>query len=258
MRILPYFFLYLFLNLSIGYSAEIRAQFSLIPETTELAEGDLVEGLLKVWPLENVDLDDFKKNLSPNLLNIFYSLEIHSVEPSINNADVIEVKALYIVKPSKEAFSSNIEYKGRLIHVEAPHYQVIPLRDKSKDFYVLNQSINKSYLHIVFVVGVILFVFIIICWQWKKITDFLLKNKKDPQVFERKMFSDKFSQAITREDYEEIYASKEKWLKLVVDHSPAYQDFFKTMNQHQFKKNWNQIDLDEVKETFDIIRGSFN
>ncbi len=258
MRKLSYFMLYMLLIVPRSFSNEIRAQFNLIPETIQVSEGDLLEGVLKVWPLENADLIEFKKNLSPNLLNIFYTLEIHSVEVSSNNADVVEVKALYIVKPSKAGASTDFDYKGKLIQLEAPNFQVIPMKDKSKDFYILNQSVNKSYLSMFLVVGLILVAFITILWQWKKRKRNFKKNNKDPIAIDKKMFSEKFELATNRQDYEEIYALKEKWLKHIIDPSPAYQDFFKTMDQHQFKKSWTDGDLNEVKEFFDIIRGSLS
>ena len=61
----------------------------------------------------------------------------------------------------------------------------------------------------------------------------------------------------SREDFEEIYILRKEWLKLIKEQAPAYQDFFKTLNQYQYKKEWGSEELREVSDSFDVIRWSF-
>lgn len=61
----------------------------------------------------------------------------------------------------------------------------------------------------------------------------------------------------SREDFEMIYLKKDDWLKFVNEMTPSHDNFFKTLNAYQFKKNWERDELEEVKISFDNIRSSF-
>lgn len=239
------------------HAGEIQAQFNLLSESSQLKEGDLVEGVIKVWPIENADLNEFKTIATQTFFNTFQILEIQSLEVSANNADVVEVKILFAVKSAKDIAASAIKYKNQTIVVPAPVFKVIPLQGKNKDYFVLDQAFSYTHWFKYFLIIGGAAIALTIFLMRKKIKRLIKTIKADPIEIAMKKFSQKFSNAKSREDFEEIYLLKKEWLKLLKEQTPAYQEFFKTLNQHQYKKNWGPVELKEVQESFDVIRGSF-
>lgn len=237
-------------------AAELKAEFSL-GEITSVKEGDIVEGVLKVWPIDNFDATEFTKLQNTLFFSSFQLVQIVSIEPSANNADVIELKGNYIVRASKYLTALQLNYKGQTINVEAPQVKVTPLEKKSEDYFILDQSLNLSHYQFAILIGILILLLVASAVKRKQVKAFILGFKKDPIAEARKRFNEKFQRAGTREDFEEIYARKNEWLPLLKEQPSAYKEFFTVMNEHQYKPEWRAEELKEVKSIFDIIRGSF-
>jgi hypothetical protein len=256
MKFLSLMFVYLFL-IGSAYSQEIQAELNLISPPPILKEGDIVEGILKVWPLENADLNEFKKIENMTLANALFTTEVESVEVSTNNADAIEAKLLFIVKRAAENTQQQLSYKGRIVRIQVPALKIAPPDKDPEDYYVLDQGLIYSNL-VKIVTGLLLIILIIVLYfKRKAIQNLIQKFKYDPVASSKKKIDEKFTNAIQREDYEEIYAIRREWLSLLSEQAPSYNDFFKLMEQHQYKKSWNIEDLNEVKNSFEAIRRSF-
>jgi predicted nuclease with TOPRIM domain len=63
---------------------------------------------------------------------------------------------------------------------------------------------------------------------------------------------------LRREDFEKIYKSREEWLKLLEGSEEKVSDFFRTLNQIQFKESWTDEDLDRCRESFKSLEGVWN
>lgn len=256
---MKFFFLiivYLFLTGS-AYSQEIQAEIILITPPPILKEGDIVEGILKVWPLENADLNEFKKIENMTLANALFTTEVESVEVSANNADVIEAKLLFIVKRAAENNQQQLSYKGRIVRIQVPPLKIAQSDKDPEDYYVLDQGLIYSNLVKIVTVLLLIVLIILLFFKRKAIQSLIHKFKYDPIANSKKKIDEKFTKASQREDYEEIYAFRRDWLSLLSEQAPSYNDFFKTMEQHQYKKSWNIEDLNEVKNSFEAIRRSF-
>ena len=143
--------------MSTAFALEVKGTFDLTTQVTQLKEGDLVEGVFKLWPIENPDLEEFKNIQNKLFFNALQVVEVQSVAPSLNNVDVIEIKALFAVKAAKDNSQSEIKYKNQSIAIEAPAFKVIPLETKNKDYFILDQSLAHSNWFIYFlVVGLLL------------------------------------------------------------------------------------------------------
>lgn len=237
-------------------SEEIQAKLDLSFPQAVLKEGDIVEGLLRVWPIENADRDEFKKVENETWGNVLYVATVENVSESANNADVVEVKIVFIIKHGNEK-NEQLIYKGQNIHIQIPQLKVAPLGKDTGEYYVLDQKIGHSILgKIIF--GVFLAgVFVLSYIKRKDIQRYFKKFKQDPVAIQKKQFDEKFSLANTREEYEEIYALRSRWQGLVAAATSRCDHFFKVMELHQYKKNWSEKDLNEVRDSFDVIRGSF-
>ena len=92
------------------FAQVINSEFKVSEASGQIKEGDLVEGVLRVWPIENADLNQFKKLEKQVLFNALYMAQILSLGTSENNADVVELKALFIVKSAKIQPNTAITY----------------------------------------------------------------------------------------------------------------------------------------------------
>lgn len=242
---------------SCSFAAELKADFTLSGEVSAVKEGDLVEATLKLWPIENIDAGEFYKLQNVLLFNSFQVIQLQSVEPSANNADVVEVKGTFIVRASKNMSAYVLNYKGQSVTVSPPMVKIIPLDKKAEDYFILDQSLSLSQYQLIVFFIVLLLIALAAFIKREKIMAVIKGLRKDPQAQAIKYFNDKFSRASTREEYEEIYAKKNDWIPLLKERPLVYKEFFDVMNQHQYKARWGSEELQEVKNIFDIIRGSF-
>lgn len=248
------FFIFLSLN---SFASEVQAELQLISAPEVLREGDIVEGMLKVWPVEDMDKNEFEQLEETVWANALYVSNVESVDVSPNNADVVEVKVLLIVKRSKENAASALSYKGQLIPIQMPSLKIEASDKEPVDYYVMDQGFVGSIMMKV-IVGTILIVLVLVAfWKRNRIKELIKKYKTDPIVLATKKYNKMFLESADREDFEKIYATRKDWLPLLKVQAPAYGEFFKTMDLHQYKKDWGTEELNEVRESFDVIRGSF-
>lgn len=236
----------------VSYAIEIKSELKLVPVAEEYHEGDVVEIDLKVWPIENAELDEFKKIEGTSLFNSLEVTQINSIENSENNADVVIVKATAVVAKAPGLAASSIQYKNTAIPVSVPAFKFIPLPSKQEDFYVLDQKVLSSH-SIWFALLAVLAVVSGIFLYFKK-----FRTKKDDLLEMKRTYQNLFSNAEKRQDFEKLYGSRREWVPLLSAETNAHREFYKLMEQHQYKKEWSSDILMEIKLSFDIIRGSFS
>ena len=244
-------FIYVIFNVVFTvYATEIKTSVQLIPESQEYHEGDIVEIDLKIWPIENADLEEFKKIEGSSLFNGLEITQLNTVEISENNADVVIVKATAVVV-APTSVSGVIQYKDQALNISAPLYNFLPLKTKQEDFFILDQSVISatSFLWIFFlVIGMLIVIFVLKKKFWKT---------KDTSLEFKKHYQDLFSSADERKDFEKIYALRKEWIPFLAAETNAHREFLKLMEAHQYRKEWTKDMAMEIKNTFDVIRGSF-
>ena len=251
-------FLILVLLLSLNSAfAELKGQFVFSGEVSSLKEGDIVEGVLKVWPLENADPTEFAKLQSLKIFSALQLIQIQSIAPSVNNADVIEMKGAYVVHAAKKLTPFEFNYKGQVAQVDSPFVKIIPLENKAGDYFIVDQALNLSRQQFYLIGAIVLLLLLISFAKRKKFIALLERFRLDPRAQLIRFYDNKFQRVTTRKDFEEIYAKKEEWLPLLKERTVAYDEFFNVMNRHQYKPTWGNEELREVKSIFDNIRGSF-
>ena len=247
------FFLFILLVLTnVLFASEIKTEMRILPEAAEYHEGDLVEIDLKIWPIENADLNEFQKLNGITIAEALSITELTSVGVSENNADVVIIKALAIVVRQPTESSYQLNYKNLLLALPIPMFKFIPLKNKSPDFYVLDQSLSKSYKWALIIL--ILMVSILgIFFYFKK-----FESKKATGNEVKDYYNNLFNKAETRLDFEEIYAKRKEWVPLLMAETIAHREFFNIMELHQYKKIWGVDENADVKNSFETIRRSFS
>lgn len=256
MRSLSFMIFFILFSLNV-FGAEMQAELHLIAAPAVLKEGDLVEGILKVWPIENGDLGQFKQLENMVLANALFVIDVESIEVSANNADVVEAKLVLIVKRSQENSSLPLNYKGNLIPIRVQPLK-IEISDKDpEDYYVMDQGLISHYRVKIIIVFILVILILLAIWKRSSLKNLAQKFKRDPLAMAIKKNNEIFLKASTRQEYEEVYVKRKDWLNLIKVQAPAYDEFFKMMEIHQYKRYWNAEELNEVKSSFDVIRGSF-
>lgn len=237
------------------HAADVKAQLDLSASQNVFKEGELLSGSLKIWPLENADLEEFKHLQNKQLTSSLQILGIDSVELSANNAEVVEAKLLLVVKKSPD-YNSAINYHGTVIPIIAPDVKVaegqIP-----KDYIILDQSLISSKALLLILAALLVASIALAIWKKEALMNLVKKFKSDPRAELIKKYRQLFESANSREDFEQLYASRRQWYELLNIKAQAYDEFFSVINEHQYKKDWSDKELNEVKKIFDIIRGSF-
>jgi hypothetical protein len=256
MRVLSVFIIYIFVMLNSAYAQSIQGEFIPSGNVSEVKEGDLLEATIRVWPIENSDLSQFKKLEKTVLFNALYLAQVINLGVSQNNADVVELKGLFVVKSAKPQPVFAFKYNDSVIELNLGAVAIFELQNKNQEYFVLDQSLNKSMVWIV-ILGIMVVIVILVIVKRKSIKEYLIGLRPDSVKKSRKKYDEIFRRAAKREDFETIYQDKDVWMKLLVEKAPAHFDFLKTINQHQFKKDWGNAEIEEVKSSFDIIRRSF-
>lgn len=253
MKILSSLIVVIMLMIQCSFAQDVQSEFTLTKNVSALKEGDIFEAMIRVWPLDSADLSQFKKLEKTTLFNALYLAQITSLGVSPNNADVVELKGLFIAKSAKVQPTFIFKYNNQDITLSSGVLSIKELGDKKEDFYVLSQSLNSSYLWIAYVViGLILLIVII-----RKRESLIALVKPNKAKIEKKKYDHLFKVADKREDFELLYKEKGNWIQLLVETTPAHHDFLRILNQHQFKKNWSNEEYADVRASFDVIRRSF-
>ena len=98
MKVLSACFLCLFFLGVHVHAADLQAEFIISSDLKQINEGDFIEGTLKIWPIENPDYEEFKKLINLNFFNSLILTQIQSIGSSPNNADLLEIKGLFLAK----------------------------------------------------------------------------------------------------------------------------------------------------------------
>lgn len=248
-----FYFSYLFAQLNAN---EIQGELELNSSASFLKEGDLVEGLLKIWPLENADLSQIRKLEKTLFFDSLYLAKINSLTPSENNADVIELKGQFFVKNSKSSDLYFIKYNDINIPVRINQLNLEELGEKQEKFYIADQGVEKKYWIKVILIVFISIVLVLIIFRKKIQQWYNVKTQKN--ILQKKKYYDElFRVANERKDFEEIYLKRSQWIPLLSQQLQAHEDFFNVLNNHQFKKEWQNEEYLEVRTSFDYIRRSF-
>lgn len=239
-------------------AAELQGELNLVDAPSVLREGDLIEGVLKVWPIENADLIEFNRMENAVLDNTLVVINVESVAISENNADVIVAKLQLIVKKNSGNEPSSLDYKGQQISLQLPSLKIEDTGAKLQDYIILDQGMISSRIKLLMAGILLAGLFIFGFFKRNSIKDYLKRFKNDPVAIAIKKFNELFLRASTRQDYETIYAERKNWLTLCKLETQAHKEFFKTMEMHQYKRLWGDVELSDVKRSFDFIRRSLS
>ena len=121
-----------------------------------------------------------------------------------------------------------------------------------KGFVILDESVNKSFWENIWIFLVIALILSVVCgilWKIKKNKSLLdlLKIGRQKKI---SLWKEKLEFAKERKDFENIYFKRKEWMSLLDVAPVKTEEFFIILNKYQFKRNWNEGELLEVRESF--------
>lgn len=235
------------------FAGEVKNVTSFQPSRT-LVQGDVVKIKIQIWPVEDYDENSFLKYKNNIFLEHFYVTEIKASR-SENNYDVIILEVDAIVESiMAQGQNFNLVFGNYMTVISIP-FEVEKLEGFNGQVVILEQSVEYEAKNIIYVLAIVLFLIaaVLVMHYWQKIISPFNKKKK---LINRKIyFQTLFHNANEREHFEEIYSKKSEWLEYIPEKSNAVLVFFKTIEEHQYKKSWNRETVFEVRDSFDKIRG---
>lgn len=239
------------------YAQATKAEFYFQTNQSRLPEGELLEGTIKIWPIENADLEEFKKLQGQSFMNSLELLDLQSVSVSENNADVVEIKGLFVASKKGSPSLTQIPYKGQFITISPLSFSVESIKEGAKDYFIMSQSLTKDILFKIISAVVAAFALIALWWKRKEIWAVFKNQKKDQNINWYEVYKERFMAANERVEIESLYAAKKEWINLSERPLSGVEEFSRVMEMHQYKKEWNVEEENEVKASLEVVRRSF-
>ncbi len=228
--------LFTFFLLSFGCFAE--AIFTPTDEKEYFA-GDFVSGVLRFNPQTEGNVLQLKKQKISE--NIFIH-DIRLLNPGEADLTLIPLGTFDTQK--------NLIWQG--IQINLSSLKLGQSNITPKGFVILEESVKKSFLEYIWLFLIIALILSLGCgilWKTTKNKNLLelLKIGRQKKI---SLWKEKLELAKERKDFENIYFKRKEWMSLL-DVSPIKtEEFFIKLNKYQFKRNWNEGELLEVRESF--------
>lgn len=235
-------------------SAKFELQFN---RGKTYKEGDILNARLQIWPVEDQD-KKIELKAGTYIDEVFYLADVFSEKRSENNFDVVQVDLLLVlmkvptddklkIKLGDQEYLVDLQFKAEPTQIAQP--QLIMYSQESEGF-----GLGFWVWNLIYIVGIAALFGIYL------LTRMYLRKKRQDQEKEKiqNYWSTRFKTVEKREDFEIVYSRKKEWLRLVKLQTPPIVEFFRVMEDVQYKKQWNNEDEEVVKDTFENIRGIFN
>lgn len=201
--------------------------------------GDFIAGTLKFDPKFEGDVNSLK---GKNFLGSFYVSEL-----SISGTGQAEIT---LVPLGTVDTQKALDWGGRPVDLSA--LRLGQSNVQPKGFIILEHALNQSFFERFWPWLTILLILALMGALWWKIR----KNKMSLRAIlmgkEKKiaLWREKITKAQKRDDFEMIYDQRKVWMPLLEINKLNSADFFETLNKHQYKKEWNDTEFNEVKESY--------
>ncbi|MCB9094620.1 MAG: hypothetical protein H6621_06075 [Halobacteriovoraceae bacterium] len=243
-----------FVNMGILFSASadvIKAEFSAI-ENHPIDIGDTFQAVLKVT--KEIDTPAYQKaiaDLPSSIGGAFYVIKLDFIKNE-GPQSLVGLSLVYENVLASDKFDLEL-VKGEVLEIKVINpelYQKDPV-EASQNFFILELEKGPSFW--IWIVLASLLGVGLLAFGLKKLPKYLKeKKKKREEAQKRNQWQLFFKKAYKREDFEEIYKKRQEWEQWA-SHSKSNQ-FFRVLDNYQYKKNWSQEEMAEVTRNFNSLR----
>ena len=248
-----------FFSLNVS-SVEIKGRLEPLEENISLTEGDFFKFRLTIWPVEYQVDEQMERELKKGrFLDFFKIVKVESIGKSPNNVDVLEVRGVAVllnVFEKREFYIWTFKEMNIPVEIRLDDIKEHGNKNPRLNFFETAREETSFWRPrnvIILLLGALGVFLVLMRWltQRRKKQEEILKKR-----LERKEWKEKFTKAKSREDYEKIYSSRELWLgQAGGEGNSNVLNFFEILNKHQYKKELDADDLNELTIVFDQIRG---
>lgn len=240
-----------------GFSGERKAVFSSL-DAEMIHEGDVFRGRIQIWPVGHTESEKFNLEEGKPFLKKFVTVKTNSAYRSENNADVMFLEGLFVLLKNdgeEGTLTWDIQEERVLVDLE---FEISKTKVNQKELLLFPQDedpfATSPLIHTVLLLFG-LFAAVTSLKLWRRSA---FKRKREKEILKfKKFWGDKFESAGGRDEFEAVYSRKNEWLRLVNVQTPPIVEFFRTMEEVQYKKEWNKEEKESVSEAFEHIRSIF-
>jgi hypothetical protein len=242
-----------------AFGYEIKGEFQNRGEIAQVVEGEPFDAYIRIWPLQNEDLELIKTKLESNtFLDFFHIAKVYNIKYSENNEEVVEiyVKAILVNYYVPRQFYI-WAYKSLTIPFEIQN--LTPVKNPNgKNYIIQKQKVNpfetsSPYYKIIILLSIVLLMVAVFAGR-------VFYQKRNVKLKHKEIelsWNELFSSAQSRNDFEQIYTKKDEWLEFIGGETPPILHFLTTINSIQYKKDWTEFEELQVRDAFDEIRSIF-
>jgi hypothetical protein len=216
------------------------AEIAFIPhEQKQYFPGDFVAGTLKFDYKVSSQVAQLK---GKKFLEKFYVSEIAIKNPTEAEITLIPLGPVDSKKP--------LVWEGIPVNLSA--LLVGQSSIEAKSFVIFERPFKSSFLEEFWpwiVILISLLIMGLLLWKIRKNKMFLkmLAIGKEKKIL---FWKEMITEASKRSDFEMIYKKRKEWMSLLNLSNTKIDEFFETLNRHQYKREWTEADFLEVQESY--------
>jgi|GEM_PF-4879167 hypothetical protein len=242
----------LLLIFCVSFSIKAEEKLNILLEGPEdvIHVGDVTQLDLTMWPIEKLKNINLQKLEGQTIGESLVVISVKRPSVSQNNEQAVETKIRGVFLQEAE-LPSEIEIEKEKINLMKRSIAVTGEVAQIKKLNVFQQADARE-----------------MSWGWPilllicsavGLRYFLVKrNKKnrDLEAFQKEenFWRGKLKAADSRQEYEHLYAAREKWSKKLNPPSRELIGFCQALEKIQYKKEWNEEEEQQIKQTINELR----
>jgi hypothetical protein len=245
-------FLFILSFTASAYSVNVKIEVT-AGDSREWIEGETKSVRVTLWPISEVDQDFMIKTLKDKFfLDFFYVSSVSKAQVSPHNPEafVIEMK-MTLAKGFDNTKPLIWSYKALNIPFDFKSYKIDKNKTQPQGFSLLTEKKPDSINDLAKIITIILTIIILTI-----LTLIYFKRKNIENIENDIDWKAKFFNASNREDFEELYKNRQKWMNAFGGEGPVFNQFCDLINRHQYKREWGPDELNEVQLLFEEIKES--
>ncbi|TDJ08270.1 MAG: hypothetical protein E2O68_02240 [Deltaproteobacteria bacterium] len=237
-------------------ASEISGELTFVGPVGPIKIGSFVEARVLLGPQGENYLKDLEKTVGNNLFEGFYLQEVRNPQVLQGGDGYLEADlTLVMIAPLKpgDKFMWKIGEKSISLNLKGFLSAQPDLNPKA--FIILEQAVKRNLFLIK--LGIILLALLILAlgyFLWKRVKNKTLKREIARKKQEKIDFwKDLILNAKERPQLEQIYIERELWLTLIPSLRDKADNFFSTIEKHQYRPCWTDEELEEIMESLKRI-----
>ena len=263
--------------MTIGFSRESLREEAYLTHLgngeVTIGEGEIFDAVITIRPPRDSDFraQAFREIEGQTISDSLYIADVKEVrkmrslnddnDNDDNSRHAFQVSVMAVLRkalPSSTLYNLKIDGHNIVLKIKNINFKKRGASE-TLGFVVYDQDGRLSFLnkrlYVFYIVSSLIFVSLSFLILYKKII-YNRKNNLLKKINNEKlsMWSKKFLNARSRENFEEVYFKKDEWVGFVKDRKSLVDFFLSKINEHQYKEEWSSEELDEVENSFSKIK----